>query len=120
MDIEDLEVYQLAMKYAEEVYAIVIKWDSFNKYSLGQQWIDAADSIGANISEGFGRYHYKDNKRFCYFSRGSLSECKTWCTKAYNRNLISEEIFIKLKNDKVLIYKKLNSYINSIGRKMLP
>jgi hypothetical protein len=29
--LEDLKVYQIAMEIGEAVYAIVIKWDIFNK-----------------------------------------------------------------------------------------
>jgi len=36
MDIDDLRVYQLAMHLAEKVWDIVIKWDSFAKYSIGK------------------------------------------------------------------------------------
>jgi hypothetical protein len=28
-------------------------------------------SIAANLSEGFGRFQYKENKQFGYYSRGS-------------------------------------------------
>ena len=68
MDIDDLIVYQLAMELAEDVWNIVIKWDYFSRDTVGKQWVEAADSIGANISEGFGRYHFKDSKNFLYYS----------------------------------------------------
>jgi len=77
MDIDDLRDYQLAMQLAEKVWEIVMKWDSFAKYSIGKQYTEAADSIGANISEGFGRFHFKDSKNFLYYSRGSLYETRT-------------------------------------------
>ncbi|TMI72809.1 MAG: four helix bundle protein [Bacteroidetes bacterium] len=43
---------------------------------------DAADSIAFNISEGYGRFHYKENKNFCYYSRGSAKETLTGVHKA--------------------------------------
>jgi len=91
MNLDDLRVYQLAMQLAEKIWQIVIKWDAFAKYSIGQQYTKAADSIGANISEGFGRFHFKDSKNFLYYSRGSLFETKTWTTKVRNRQLITDE-----------------------------
>ncbi|WP_218134326.1 four helix bundle protein [Mucilaginibacter sp. P25] len=51
----------------------------------------SSDSIGANIAEGFGRFHYKENKKFCYFGRGSVIETKGWLKKANTRSLISDE-----------------------------
>ncbi|MBA4411197.1 MAG: four helix bundle protein [Bacteroidota bacterium] len=42
--------------------------------TIGAQFIEAADSISANIAEGFGRYHKKDKIKFYYYSRGSTFE----------------------------------------------
>jgi four helix bundle protein len=55
--------------------------------------VKAVDSVTANISEGFGRYHFKDAKNFYYYSCGSLYETKTWLIKVHNRKLISDEAF---------------------------
>ena len=116
MKLEELELYQLAMNAAEEVWNIVMKWNYFEKVTIGRQLIKAADSIAANLSEGFGRFFYKENKQFCYYSRGSLFETRTWLAKANNRTLIGEEQFGKFNDDLDLIGKKLNGYINSIGK----
>jgi four helix bundle protein len=59
------------------------------------------DSIGANIAEGYGRQFFKENRQFCFYSRGSILETKTWIKKAKNRNLITggeyEHLFSKLE-----------------------
>lgn len=117
MKLEDLKVYQISMDLAHEVHDLVGQWDNFYKYSTAQQLLNAADSISANISEGFGRFHFKDHKNFLYFSRGSLFETKTWLTKAYRRNLIAEEKFIELIEKYNSLGIRLNNYINSIGSK---
>jgi four helix bundle protein len=115
MKLEDLQVYQISMKLADEVHDLVIEWDNFHKFSTGTQLVDAADSVSANISEGYGRFHFKDHKNFLYFSRGSLSETKTWLTKASNRKLINEEKFADLIDRYNSLGVKLNNYINTIG-----
>jgi len=74
MKLEELQVYQLAMEMAEKIWIIVVNWNYFEKDTIGKQFVRAADSIAANLSEGFGRYFYKENKQFCYYSRGSLFE----------------------------------------------
>ena len=117
MKLDELQVYQLAMKMGEEVWEIVIKWDYFSKDTIGKQAVRSADSIAANLSEGFGRYHYNEAKHFGYYSRGSLYESKTWLTKAYNRKLITETEFNKFMADIDTIGIKLNNYIKSIGSK---
>ena len=114
--LEELKVYQLAMEIGELIFNVTVKWDLFNKKSLGDQYLRAADSIALNISEGYGRFHYKENKNFCWYARGSLFETKTANQKAYNRKLITDEeynsILSKLKECHLL----LNGYIKSIGK----
>ncbi|WP_426672221.1 four helix bundle protein [Mucilaginibacter sp. McL0603] len=68
------------------------------------------------MAEGFGRYHYKENKNFCYFSRGSLIETKSWLKKAKTRNLISADLFQDLFQKLETIHIKLNAYIKFIGK----
>ncbi|MEO5564851.1 MAG: four helix bundle protein [Chitinophagaceae bacterium] len=115
MRLEDLEVYKVAMEIGELVWEIVTKWDYFEKKTLGAQYVAAADSIAFNISEGYGRFHYKENKNFCYYSRGSAKETLTATQKAKSRNLISDEQFNVL-NSKLDLYFRLSfGYINSIG-----
>ena len=83
--LEDLEVYKVAMEIGEIVWNIVIRWEYFEKKTLGVQLVDAADSIAFNISEGYGRFHYKENKNFCYYSRGSAKEIVTGDQEGQNQ-----------------------------------
>ncbi len=115
MKLEELEVYQMGMEIGDQAWSIVQNWNYFEKDAVGKQLIKASDSIAANISEGYGRYHYKENRQFCYYSRGSAFETITWITKAKNRNLISELEFNDLKKDLNRFIIKLNRYIRSIG-----
>ncbi|WP_456428872.1 four helix bundle protein [Rhodocaloribacter sp.] len=116
MKLDDLEVYRLAMKIGDEVWAVVHQWNHFPRNTLGRQLTSASDSIAANISEGYGRYHYGENKHFCYFARGSLFETKTWLTKAYRRTLVDPSVFRTLMTDLDRLSIKLNKYIDSIGK----
>ena len=86
--LEDLEVYKVAMEIGEIAWEIVGKWEYFEKKTLGVQFVTAADSIAFNISEGYGRFHFKENKNFCYYSRGSAKETLTAVNKATKRKLI--------------------------------
>ena len=114
MDIEELKVYQKAMDMGEKVWIIINKWNFFEKDTIGKQLVRAIDSIAANLSEGFGRYHYREAIHFGYYSRGSLYESKTWITKANNRKMISQEDYELFINEITTIGKMLNSYIKSI------
>ncbi len=118
MKLEELNVYNLSLAIAEEIWNIVIKWDYFTKDTIGKQLVRSADSVAANLSEGFGRFFYKEERQFCYYSRGSLYETKTWLTKASNRQLISTTDYEKFNKEINNIGVKLNNYINSIGKKI--
>ena len=116
MKLEDLRVYQMSMDLAEEVWTVVNGWGYFEKDTIEKQLVRAIDSVAANLSEGFGRFHYKEAKNFSYFSRGSLYETKTWLTKAANRNYITKEAYTEFMNAIDEIGIKLNNYINTIGK----
>lgn len=115
-NLDDLEVYQLAEKFSDEIWFEVAKWDYFAKDTIGKQIVRSADSISANIAEGYGRYHYKENRNFCYFSRGSVTETKGSLKKALKRNLINEMQHDVLFNQLQTIHAKLNGYIKFIAK----
>ncbi len=115
MNLEDLQVYKISMELGDKIWEVVERWNYFEKDTIGKQLIRSSDSISANLSEGFGRFHFKDSKKFAYYSRGSLFETKTWLNKALQRNLIKEEEFNDLLSELDKLGIKLNNYINSIG-----
>lgn len=80
-NLKDFKTYNLAMELGEKVWKIVNSWGYFEKDTIGKQLVRAVDSIAANLSEGLGRYHFKEIKNFGYYSRGSLFETRTWLTK---------------------------------------
>lgn len=112
--LEDLEIYQLALEIGEDVWQVVNTWDYFPKSTVGKQFVDAADSISANIAEGYGRYFYKDRKMFCYYSRGSLMETKNWATKAVERKLLEKAGYDVLLEKLRILHYKLNIYIKKL------
>jgi four helix bundle protein len=118
MKLEDLQVYQLSMQVGEDVWNVVFKWNSFEKDTVGKQLVRAIDSVAANLSEGFGRYHFKEKTHFSYYSRGSLYESKTWLTKANNRNILDDETFKNLISKIDIIGIKLNNYITTTKKQI--
>ena len=78
---EELRVYRLAETLADELWNIVLEWNAYPRDTVGKQLVRAADSIGANIAEGCGRWNYQDNRRFVRIARGSLNETKHWLKK---------------------------------------
>ena len=118
MKLEDLEIYNLSMNLAESVWNICTKLQYFEKQTVGLQLVRACDSVSANISEGWGRNTFKENRNFLYIARGSLCESKTWLTKLKNRNLITSKCFNDLLIELNTLGIKLNKYITYINGKI--
>lgn len=112
---ENLEVYKLAERLADEIWSVVRCWDHFSKDTIGRQVVRAADSIGANVAEGVGRGSYLDNRRFVRTARGSLTETKHWLRRAHSRHLLSLESVNTIKPLVDALAPKLNAYLRSIG-----
>lgn len=102
------------MEIGAEIWKLTHNWDDFSKNTIGKQLVRSADSIAANISEGFGRYHYRDSRVFYYYARGSLFETTTWLRKANQRNLLSDEGLTTFEQSLKDLGVKLNNYITSI------
>ena len=114
ISLDDLEIYQLAMGIGQLAWDWVITWNELAQRTVGGQFVRAADSISANIAEGYGRYFYKERKQFSYYSRGSLLETKTWAKKAVDRKLISEQDFNSFFEKLQTLHHKLNIYIKKL------
>lgn len=113
--LEDLEVYKLARELSKMGWVIYSKISWQNRKIIGDQFIESIDSIGANIAESYGRFHYLDRVKFLYNSRGSLFEAVNhWLSLMLEREIITKEEFadFKLISDKLSL--KLNNYIQSI------
>ena len=113
--LEDLEVYKFARELSKMGWAIYSKMTWQTRKIIGDQFIESIDSIGANIAESYGRYHYLDRVKFLYNSRGSMLEAiNHWLGLMEEREIISKEEFtnVKMISDKLSL--KLNNYIQSI------
>ena len=112
--LKDLEVYQLARKLSSKAWQVFEVLDWHDKKIMGDQFIESADSVGANISEGYGRYHYLEKAKFYYNSRASLSEsCDYWLELLLERQKIQKEIFEEIKVIAKNLSVKLNNFIES-------
>jgi len=62
--LENLEVYQLARELFRKGWAIFSRLNWEQKKSMGFQFIESTDSVGANITEGYARFHFLDRIKF--------------------------------------------------------
>ena len=95
---------------------IVPRLSKHEKYALSNQILNAARSTTANIAEGYGRYHYLDNAKFCSNSRGSCWEVLDHLITAYDEAFISNELYLEGRNLVSDSVKLINGYMNYLRR----
>jgi four helix bundle protein len=88
VDLNELKVYQLAMRVGEDVWSLTVGWDLMAKQTVGLHWIRAADSIATHLSEACGSSFAKENVRSYSSAMGSLRLTQTWLEKATSRGLV--------------------------------
>ncbi|NIM93477.1 MAG: four helix bundle protein [Anaerolineales bacterium] len=119
-EIEELEVLKTAEVIADEIWREVHKWKQFERDVLGKQLARAGDSIGANIAEAYGRYHYGEKIRFLYYARGSLLETKYWLNRALSRKLLDLAYVEEMNGSLTKLARQLNSFIRKLRRQRGP
>ena len=118
LEYTDIDAYKNSIEISSVVWHMVLKWTHFQKDTIGKQLIRAVDSVGANIAEGYGRYHKKDKIRFFYYSMGSCFEAKHWLELAHDRQLINDASYIHLQESLLNLPKEINQLISYIRTKL--
>lgn len=118
LKLNDIDAYKIAFNLSNYVWEIVVKWDHFPKMTLGQQFVEAVDSISANIAEGFGRYSKKDKIRFYRISYGSLFESLDHNEKAKKRKLFLKTEYDHIFSELQKLPKSIHHLINYTQNKL--
>ena len=111
---EDVRVLRSVEPIADAIYKLASGWNDFAKDVVGKQISRAADSIGANIAEPFGRYHFGEKIQFLYYARGSVFETKYWLNRASARDLMSSADSQSYAMRLTDVVRQLNLYISSL------
>ncbi len=115
--LKDLEVYQLSRKLSQIAWKIFCGMNFEDRKHMGDQFLRSVDSIGANIAEGYGRYHYLDKVRFYYNSRASHFEAFIhWLELLCEREKISKSEFDSTNEIADKLQIKLNNFISSTSK----
>lgn len=86
------------------------------RYRLRTQLLNAARSVTANIAEGYGRYHFLDNAKFCRNARGSCYEVLDHLLAASDEGLIGPELLEEGRRLFTRAIVPLNGYISYLTR----
>ena len=113
---EELEIFQLALDFAANVYDETKKFPSAERFDLTSQTRRAANSIALNIAEGSGRGTSRDFSHFLDIAVGSTFEMVTCFFLAKKHGYISTQELQEIKKGGELLSKKIYSFKNTLGR----
>ena len=111
MPYRNLNVLDAAEQAAAQVNALI---DQSTRRGLihVRQMRDAAQSVAANIAEGFGRGTGRDRDRPLEIARGESEETIRHLNANYRANRISAHDYHALRNRYMVIGKMLNALLN--------
>lgn len=113
-ELEELRVLQTAEKFSDEVWRIVGAWEPFARDVVGKQITRATDSIGANIAEAYGRFHYGEKINLLYYARGSVYETKYWLNRCRIRHLMNDSTSQEMIQRLVEVTRQINSFVANL------
>ncbi len=114
---EDLEVWQEARRFRQEVFTLAKKFPDEEIYVLTSQIRRAAISITANIVEGYGRFHIQENIQYCRIARSSLNECLDHLYCALDCKYINQDEFDECYEFGREVERILNGYIRFLKKR---
>jgi four helix bundle protein len=115
--LQRLEVWMRAKDFALRIYRDVLPLLPLEeKWNLNSQIRRSSLSISANIAEGYGRFYYQDNVRFCYNARGSLEETLSHLVFSFEAKYIPETLYREISTEGDEIDRMLNGYIAYLKR----
>lgn len=113
---ETLEVWKEGRNFRQMMMQLCKQLPNEEKFRLVDQIKRSSRSVTANIAEGYGRFHYVDNIRFCRVARGSLNETLDHLTVALDEGCIDENSLSTYRQQFSITLKLLNGYISYLKK----
>ena len=117
---ETLAVWKEARTFRIMIIDLCKQVPQDEKFRLIDQIKRSSRSVTANISEGYGRFHYLDNIKFCRDARGSLNETFDHLTVAYDEKYIDQQLLFQYKQQFEKVLRLLNGYIGYLKKQKTP
>ena len=112
--LQELEVYRMTRRLSSMAWVIYQRLAFQQRKVWGDQMLESVDSVGANVAEGYARFHFSEKARFYYISRASLSEgVDHWIDLGFERGVVFDQEFGQINKIKSDIQVRLNNMIKS-------
>ncbi len=95
---------------------ILVSLPASEKFDLHSQLLRASRSATANIAEGWGRFHYKENIKFLLNARGSVAEILDHTIEAKSCNYIDDKELKEIRGQTDRCLKLINGYIRYLRK----
>ena len=109
-----LEVWQRGMDLFELTFRLA---GLVGDFTLKSQFTDSAQSVSANIAEGYGRRTLPEYLQFLYVAKGSLGEALTRACGLLRAKLIPAAVFEEFDQLHYEVENKLLALIGSLESK---
>lgn len=113
---KDLRVWQISSILSKEIAVLTKTFPKDERYDLADQMRCSARSIPANISEGFGRYHFAEKIQFYNIAKGSTLEVQNHLIEAKNNGYITDVVLSSYSRRYHVVEVKLNNLIASTAK----
>jgi four helix bundle protein len=110
MSHRDLHLLEAAERAADQINALIDR--SSRRLLHVTQMRESAESIGANIGEGFGRAPGRDRTRVLYIARGEAEETIKHLRRNFRAQRFGPKDYWPIHNLLVVIVKMLNSLLH--------
>lgn len=116
----DMPVWKLSLRLSEVVFSISNELPKSEDYGLISQIRRSANSISANIAEGFGRKSNKDKSHFYIIARGSAYETQSHLLYGQKIGYFLETDITNLNTEYNNLIFELNKILKSLSSQPLP
>jgi four helix bundle protein len=106
-----LWIVQFAEELCDQVAGITNSLRPSEKQHLGGQLVRAADSVAANLVEGYARQTTGDSLRFYSIARGSLEETIQWLRRSVARGIMDRRCGTKLIERYLILSKSFDKFV---------
>ena len=111
----DMGVWQKANELSYQLFELTKTLPRSEDYGLTSQMRRSANSITANIAEGFGRNTRKDKQNFYIIARGSAFETQSHLLYGQKVKYFDEQIVTKLIQEYDDLIHQLNKIMKALG-----
>ena len=119
MSYKKLEIWQLARELVIDIHKMTLtKLPKYEMFEEGSQIRKSSKSVRSTIVEGYGRRRYKQEFiRFLTYAIASNDETVDHLETLYETKSLSDEpLYQSLHDRSDLLGKKLNLFIQSVGK----